>query len=283
MLARSVRIADFQRGCMEATVERQWRAEERDEMVMKGGCEAAVPFDTRLDRAATIEDVDDGVLSAYARAIGEKPSAELLARKGLLEHGWLTNAGVILFAKEPGRFIIRSVIEVDCRIGRAAESRLLDGGRSRIFDMPVATALPAIRDYVCGILFDEQVAPNGDYPVAAWMEGLMNAIAHRDYAAHGDRTCLCILKNKMVIENPGLPPRPVMLDNMRYTRYSRNPLLARVLTELGWMTELGVGVNSIYEAMGESRVHCSTLRELGTSHLRLAFISRKPYCFCAMK
>ncbi len=155
-------------------------------MVMKGDCEAAAPFDTRLNEAATIVDVDDGALNAYARAIGEKPSAELLARKGLIEHGWLTNAGVILFAKEPGRFIVRSEIEVDCRIGRAAESGLPDGGRSCVFDMPTATVLPAIRDHVCGILFDEQVASNGDYPVAAWMKRLMNAIVHRDYTARGD-------------------------------------------------------------------------------------------------
>ncbi len=67
----------------------------------------------------------------------------------------------------------------------------------------------------------------------------------------------------MVIENPGLSLRPVTLGNTRHARYSRNPLLVRALIELGWMTELGVGVSSIYEAMGESRVHYSALRELG--------------------
>lgn len=61
-------------------------------MDVKGDFEVAAPFDTRINGTATIEDVDDDALDTYARAIGEKPSAELLAREGLLEHGWLTNA-----------------------------------------------------------------------------------------------------------------------------------------------------------------------------------------------
>lgn len=246
-------------------------------MNLRDDFEAVVPFDTRINGTATIEDVDDDALETYARALGEEPSADLLAREGLLEHGWLTNAGVILFAREPGRYIARSEIEVDCRIGSAAESEAFGGGRLRIFGMPVVTALPAIRDYIRDILSAEQTAPNGEYPVAAWMEGLVNAIAHRDYSARGDYTSLCILTNRMVIENPGIPPSPVTVGNMRGARYSRNPLLARVLMELGWIRELGTGVNSIYEAMGESRVRYSTPNELGTFHLRLTLMSRKPY------
>lgn len=119
---------------------------------MKDDCEMAVPFDARLNATATFEDVDDDALEAYAHAIGEKPSAELLARKGLLEHEWLTNAGVIFFARKPGRYIVRSEIEIDCRIRSAAGTESFEGGCSRIFDMPVVRALPVIRGYICGIL-----------------------------------------------------------------------------------------------------------------------------------
>ncbi len=36
---------------------------------------------------------------------------------------------------------------------------------------------------------------------------------------------------------------------MRYTRYARNPRIARVLTDFGWVRELNEGVNRIYDEM----------------------------------
>ena len=39
------------------------------------------------------------------------------------------------------------------------------------------------------------------------------------------------------------------IDNIRDTRFSRNPRIARVLTEFGWVRELNEGVKRIYEDM----------------------------------
>ena len=38
-------------------------------------------------------------------------------------------------------------------------------------------------------------------------------------------------------------------NNIRETRYSRNPRIARALTEIGWVRELGEGVKRIYREM----------------------------------
>lgn len=162
-------------------------------MGMKDDGEAPAPFDTRLNETALREDIDDDALATYAHALGEEPAAELLARKGLLMHGRLTNAGVLLLAKEPGRHIVRPEIAVRCRAG----------------DLP------------------------------GW----------------------------------------VTLQNMRRSHYSRNPVLARRLCELGWMHDLGVGVGGIYGAMGESKVSYSVSGEYGSPHLRLMLMSRKQYEF----
>ena len=39
------------------------------------------------------------------------------------------------------------------------------------------------------------------------------------------------------------------LENIKETRYSRNPKIARVLTEFGWVRELNEGVKRIYKDM----------------------------------
>lgn len=38
-------------------------------------------------------------------------------------------------------------------------------------------------------------------------------------------------------------------NNIRESRYSRNPRIARALTEIGWVRELGEGVKRIYQEM----------------------------------
>ena len=66
-----------------------------------------MPFEMRLNDTAAMEDVDSSALEAYTQAIGAEPSRELLARRGFLVRGRLTNAGVLLFAAESGRHLIR--------------------------------------------------------------------------------------------------------------------------------------------------------------------------------
>lgn len=55
--------------------------------------------------------------------------------------------------------------------------------------------------------------------------------------------------DRLEILSPGKLPNVVDLKNMKYTRYSRNPLIARTLSEFGWVKELNEGVKRIYEEM----------------------------------
>ena len=55
--------------------------------------------------------------------------------------------------------------------------------------------------------------------------------------------------DRLEISSPGKLPNIVDLNNMKYTRYSRNPIIARILFELGWVKELNEGVKRIYEEM----------------------------------
>jgi ATP-dependent DNA helicase RecG len=42
----------------------------------------------------------------------------------------------------------------------------------------------------------------------------------------------------------------VRVDNIRHTRFARNPRIARAGADLGLGRELGEGVNRMYEEMG---------------------------------
>ena len=57
--------------------------------------------------------------------------------------------------------------------------------------------------------------------------------------------------DRLEIKSPGKLPSIVTVDNIKDTRYSRNPRMARVLTEFGCVRELNEGVKRIYADMEE--------------------------------
>lgn len=56
----------------------------------------------------------------------------------------------------------------------------------------------------------------------------------------------------MEIQSPGGLPNIVTPENMRHTRYSRNPSIARAFMAFDWVRELNEGVDKIYEEMGRA-------------------------------
>lgn len=77
----------------------------------------------------------------------------------------------------------------------------------------------------------------------------MNAVTHRDYSFSGDHIRVMMYDDRMEILSPGKLPSIVTLENMCRTRYSRNPIVARALVEMGWVRELNEGVQRIYDEM----------------------------------
>lgn len=88
-----------------------------------------------------------------------------------------------------------------------------------------------------------------EYPEFAWFEGIVNAITHRNYCITGDHIKVFLYDNRMEILSPGFLPNVVTIENIKNTRYSRNPRIARFLTEYGWVKELNEGVKRMYEEM----------------------------------
>ena len=55
--------------------------------------------------------------------------------------------------------------------------------------------------------------------------------------------------DRLEIQSPGKLPNIVNIENIQVTRYSRNPRIARVHTEFGWVRELNEGVKRIFTDM----------------------------------
>ena len=90
-----------------------------------------------------------------------------------------------------------------------------------------------------------------EYPEFAWKEGIVNAVTHREYAMSGNYIKVSMYDDRLEIESPGRLPNIVTVENIKETRFARNPRISRVLTEFGWVRELNEGVKRIYSDMAE--------------------------------
>ena len=215
-------------------------------------------FEDEVVDRSSIDDVDQEVISRYKADIDTGLSDEQVLRsRGFLVDGHLTNAGVLVFARNPTRFIPCARVRVIRFDGRKMRTgSRLNIVKERTFDGPLPRVIEGAKAMISEQLREFQyLGPDGkfttipEYPEFAWFEGLVNAVTHRNYAFGGDHIRVMMYDDRLEILSPGKLPNIVTLENMRHTRYSRNPVIARALVEMGWVRELNEGVQRIYDEM----------------------------------
>jgi len=104
------------------------------------------------------------------------------------------------------------------------------------------------RQRLVDLFFEERF----EYPTFAWQEAIINAVAHRDYTLEGTPIEVWLFDDRMEIRSPGQLVEPVTLERLKRRERihaSRNPRIVRVLTEWGFMRELGEGIPRMHEVM----------------------------------
>lgn len=212
---------------------------------------------------ATINDLSEKLLNEYKKQINAKetPTERVLSARGMMKNGKLTHAAVLLFAENIRAFY------PNCRVrfirydgSSAQQGTRLNIIKDQTFEEPIPKLIEKVKKFVSSQLRDfttlnphtGKFETTSEYPEFAWLEGIVNAIVHREYAFAGDYIRICMYDDHMVIESPGKLPYPVTIQNIQNTRSSRNPVIARVLTEMGWVRELNEGVQRIFADMAES-------------------------------
>lgn len=221
-------------------------------------------FEDECHPDATVSDLDTILLDKYR----EKLHADDLSYEQLLEaRGFirlqggikkLTNAAVLLFAKNIVQFYPNCRIRFVRYDGTKARTGVdINIIRDYNIELPILKIIEAAKVFIGSQLREFtalepvtgkfMVVP--EYPEFAWLEGIVNAVTHREYAMSGRYILVSMYDDRLEIESPGKLPSIVTVDNIKETRYSRNPRIARLLTEFGWVRELNEGVKRIYADM----------------------------------
>ncbi|HLG10149.1 MAG TPA: ATP-binding protein [Dehalococcoidia bacterium] len=210
----------------------------------------------------SLADLDSTMVKRYVDAVRARgrPEVALIARGLAVERkGKLvpTAAGLLLLGSEPQLRFPEAFVRVLRYQGSSRET----GVRANVVsDRRVEGALPQQIDTVRRLIARRlpramRLGSGGRFsrsttiPEFAWLEAVVNAVTHRAYSIGGDHIRVEIFDDRVEVESPGRLPGLVRLDNLRSTRFARNPRIARALSDLGYGRELGEGINRMFEEM----------------------------------
>lgn len=228
---------------------------------------------------SSIEDIDHEIVDRFKRALGTTVSDEKALRSArfLTKDGLLTRAGVLLFAEHPTSFLPQARVRVLRFEGNALETgRSLNIIKDRTFEGPIPKTVEGASMFISGMLREYQYMDEHakfqtipEYPEFAWFEGLVNAVTHRDYSYAGEHIRISMYDDRLEILSPGKLPNTVTLENMRTTRYARNPRIAKTLVAFGWVREMNEGVQRIYNEMQAAFLHDPIYSEPDGQYVKL--------------
>ena len=169
-----------------------------------------------------------------------------------------TVAGLMLFGKNPSRFLPQAKIDAVAYFGTekdyaSKERCTLRGPIVRLKGVDgdvlepgvVEQAVQFVRRNIETVTLEDGVRrqERWDYPEEAIREALVNAIVHRDYLLSGSDIELSIYSDRLEIVSPGRLANGITPNRMRIgCRSARNELLKDVMRDYGYLEHMGMGV-----------------------------------------
>ncbi len=237
-------------------------------------------FDGRVS-AAGIDQLDDAIVERYLQAVGASSRSALTARKLTTRQDGETRAtvaGLLVLGTHPQQQYPEASIRILRYEGRGRET----GARANVvgdrrIEGPlvhqIAEASALVREWLPEAIRlgqDGRFGATTVIPEAAWLEAIVNAIAHRSYSLGGDHIRVSLFQDRVEVESPGRLPGLVRVESIRETRFARNPSIARALNDFGYGRELGEGVNRMFEEMQRAGLP-EPLYEQGPASVQVTF------------
>lgn len=212
------------------------------------------------NRPAFLTDISEEKIKSFSK--GKYESADgikrFLINNSLTINGSLKlkNAAILLFGKEPQKFVPQAKIIFFLFPSKDVTSEFQRKEFSGdVFEM-INGAHFEIRKNINTHSF---VIEGGlkridipDYPVDAIREAVVNAVVHRDYFVQTSDILIKIFSDRLEITNPAsFPFEDQTFEEIKRSGLSkrRNPLLADALYKMGWVEKGGRGLSKIENEM----------------------------------
>jgi predicted HTH transcriptional regulator len=226
------------------------------------------PFEDRPAPGATLDDVDAEAIATFVRrARAERqfplpvdaPLTTVLAHLNLLCDHQPTQAALLLFGRQPQRFI--PAAEVRCMHFHGIEIQrpvpyyqIFKGQLFEQVDRATNFALGVLNRGVGTRALSNQAPVTYEIPPDVIREAIVNAIAHRDYTSAA-AVQVSVFADRVEIWNPGLLPPPLTPERLRHPHRSiaHNPRIAEALFLVRYIEKYGTGtLMMIRESVGHA-------------------------------
>ncbi|MFT4244737.1 MAG: RNA-binding domain-containing protein [Candidatus Woesearchaeota archaeon] len=231
----------------------------RDEILKLSIKSGNLRFDEQICSTFKWEDFDDDKFKYYLKLAGISNNLkreEILMNLGILTSEGFTNAGVLMFAKEPYRYFksskIRCIHFSDTNRVEILDKKEVDKGiiGNIEFGVEYLRDRVPVRFEIKGIKREEYP----EYALEAYREAIVNSVIHRDYFNEMADVAVEKLKNRIIINNPG----DLMFDEKKFGTLSvpRNRLIADLISKTHFMEKAGTGIYRIkdYSSLNGNKV-----------------------------
>lgn len=210
------------------------------------------------------EDINENTIRNFVKygiSVGRLPSipdnesiASILERLGLVINGKITNAGILLFGKNPLKYFINANVRVGAFKSNDATTIISDKViEGNLFEQ-VEKAEEAIK-FAINVKYSitgetSERLEFWDYPLSAIREALLNSIVHRDYFDKTSPIQIKVFKDWLWFYNPGELVDDLTVENLKTSHPSktRNPLIASIFYRAGLIEKFGSGIDRIMNA-----------------------------------
>lgn len=241
-------------------------------------------FEEEFTKDFDLSDLDKDLLNEYRDKLNyegellDLPVKRHLASKN--QDGYsFKNASILLFSTDPEKYIPSASVRYIRYEGKEA---LTGTSHNVVKDVRFENNIPKLIDEIRSFLkasFKDyhfldietgRFKKVPEYPEEAWLEGIVNALCHRSYNVQGNAIYIKHFDDRLEISNSGPLPAQVTIENIKSERFARNPRVARVLEDMGYVRQLNEGVSRIYESMEKSMLSIPEYKEVnGNVYLTL--------------
>lgn len=179
----------------------------------------------------------------------------------------LRRAALLLFAREPLRWHPNNRVRVRWILGQEPGYGADRRTREREIIGPIPRVLDDVERLLSEALERESLHEDGLFhmstllPAAAINECLVNAVVHRNYAVEGQAIEILLHPSHVEFRSPGGIPEPLTLADLlrgggaRGVHRARNPVMMRVLRDLGRTRDQGEGIQRIFGSIRQAELH----------------------------
>lgn len=213
---------------------------------------------------ASQDDISESVIERFRRQLvadqriaPDASSAGIMHRLGFINSGNITNAGVVVTAKEPSAFFPQARI----RVSVFGENDVLQN--VRLYESNLVESIDPIVDFIYS-LYPQKIEVNGMYrqnyetlPKVALREGVLNACVHRRYDDYLTFMRVNVYLDHLEIINSGKLPEGMTVGDLskRHLSQLRNPDIANAFYVLRYIEAAGSGTLRIIEECKKN--HCA--------------------------